>query len=408
MGRGNLKLAYAAVKTARWRSMLTIFGVVVGIVSVVTTLGLGEGVKRQVSGQINHRGEDLVTVLPGRRVTRAADGHITGYNPFDQESIVLTEKDYQLVAGLPEVGDVAPFSRLSGLVTSGDKSFDGTVIATSDDLPGLLKQKVAFGSFFNDNEEDKNFAVIGTRVAEQLFGENVPIGKALTIRGHTFRVQGVFDEFPENPPLLQGTDYNRAVFIDHQIGKQLVDGAPTFYQILARPSKGVRPEKLSKRLQSALLDTHAGQQDFTVLEANELMVLTGSFLSLLTKFTAAVASVSLLVGGVGVMNIMLVSVTERTSEIGIRKSVGATNQQILKQFIVEALVLSGLGGLLGIFCSVVANIAIRIFTDLEPVITLQILLGASLVTFLIGVVFGVVPAVKAARKDPIEALRYNQ
>ena len=176
-------------------------------------------------------------------------------------------------------------------------------------------------------------------------------------------------------------------------------------RVLARPQNPKNAGDLAKQITASIKDSHGGQDDTTVLLQSENLQVTSSVLDKLTGFIAAIAAISLVVGGIGIMNIMLVSVSERTREIGVRKAVGATNRQIRNQFMAEAIVLSVLGGIVGIIASFVLNFLIRVTTDLTPVITWPVVLVAAVVSVSVGIIFGTIPAVKAARKDPIDALR---
>jgi putative ABC transport system permease protein len=317
----------------------------------------------------------------------------------------LTEQDLKIIREAPNVELAAPLNAITGLAEVGNRQMDqGTIIATSAEMGQLINDSVEFGAFFTESDHNKPVAVIGKRVAEQLFKENVPIGKSLEIRGQEFIVRGIFEEF-ESTPLALSADFNRTIFIPYDTGKELSGGVLQLYQIIAKPADAAEVQPTIGLLREALLNAHAGQEDFTVLKASETLAITNRILTLLTSLIAAVAAISLLVGGIGIMNIMLVSVTERTREIGIRKATGATNLQILGQFLTEAIVLSVVGGLIGVALSGLANFLIRIMTDLQPVITLPVVLVATGVSLLVGVIFGVAPALKAARKDPIEALR---
>ena len=271
-------------------------------------------------------------------------------------------------------------------------------------VPEVLNQELAYGTFYENADANKDSAVIGKRVAERFFQENVPIGKSFEFRGRNFVVRGVFDEFPASP-LAPAADYNNAIFIPYNTSREVAGGQTHIYQILLKPSNPDMAAQLSEDVRSSLRASRGGQEDFTVLRQDENISLADSLLTLLTTMIAAVAAVSLIVGGIGIMNVMLVSVTERTHEIGIRKAVGATNQQILSQFLLEAAVLSFVGGIVGVFMAVIVNYLLRIFTDIQPVITLPIVIAATLVSLLVGIIFGITPALRAARKDPIEALR---
>ncbi len=403
---GNVKMALQSIKTSKWRSLLTMLGIIIGVVSVVTTVSLGEGVKQQLRNQIGQRGSDLVTVLPGKRVERDNKGNITSFNPIAPSGTLFSETDYTAVESLPSVDKVTPFARVTGLAQTDKKSYSGNIFATSGQVPDLLRQKVEFGSFFSNSEQNE-FAVIGVNVAEQLFGENVPVGKSFKIRDQSFVVQGIFEEFDSTSTLFLNEDYNNAIFIPYQVGRKLMGGTIQVQQILAKPKADTTSQKLTSDIDQALLKAHGGQPDFTVLEQEETLALAANLLDLVTRLIAGIAAISLIVGGIGVMNIMLVSVSERTGEIGIRKAVGATNRQILSQFLTEAVILSLVGGVIGVVSSVLLNFILRVFTDLQPVITLPIMGVAVFVAVLVGAFFGATPALRAARKDPIEALRHE-
>ncbi len=405
MWRNNLKLAIESLKSSKWRSFMTMLGVIVGVASVVTVVSIGEGVKHQISEQINQLGPDLITIRSGKVVNRNAAGEITGYNVLGiLASGTLTEKDWQGIQENKDVRLTVPMNIVPGVLKTVDQGSygDGVVIGAPAGVPEVLGQELAYGSFYKN--ESKDTAVIGTRVAERLFKENVPIGKSFEFRGRNFTVRGVFNEFAESP-LTPTIDYNNAVFIPYETSKEATGGLVNIFQILIKPVDPNNTEAVAASIQANLKGARAGQEDFTVLKQQENLELASSLLNLLTTMITAVAGVSLFVGGIGIMNIMLVSVSERTREIGIRKAIGATNQQILSQFLLESAVISVVGGMVGVLLSVVANYCLRIFTDIEPVITMPIVFIAVGVSLAVGIIFGITPAVRAARKDPIAALR---
>lgn len=410
MRSGNIKLAYKTIRTSRWQSMMTMFGIVVGIVSVVTTISLGEGIKRQILGEVNKLGGNLITVRAGKAVQRDDKGNITKVNPdflYGFGSGSLSEKDVTVVQSVSNLQDSSPVRLLYGSLKAANNEYsDGFVLGTSSTMPKLIDQKVEYGAYFGGGEDSRQVAVIGKRIAENLFKENVPIGQSITIRGQDFVVRGVFEEFNNNI-LGQGIDLNNAVFVPKDSLKQLAGDAAPVVRVLgtAKPDKDVKA--VAKEIEKALTQSHDGQNDFSVIRQDENLEITGGVLNVLTGFIGAIAAISLLVGGIGIMNIMLVSVSERTHEIGIRKAVGATNSQIRKQFLSEAVVLSFLGGIAGVVLSFLVNFLIRVTTDLQPFITWPVVAIAAGVAIAVGIVFGTIPAIKAARKDPIEALRIS-
>jgi len=407
---GNVKMALAALRTSKGRSLLTMFGVIIGIVSVVTTVSLGEGIKQQVVGQINRLGSDLITVRSGHIVTRDKKGNITKVNAttglgFNSGS--LSQADLKVIQSTPGAQKAVPIALVNGsLKVNGTEYTNNTIIGISQDLPDIIKQKLAYGTFFTSDEARQQVAVIGQDAAIELFQELAPIGMTLSIRGQDFVVRGVLDRFAA-PPLPLGPNFNDVVIIPYQTAQAVTNANTQLVQVLVLPSKPNTASAIITELNSRLYSAHGQQNDFTVLRQDENLSVTGDILNLFTAFVAGIGAISLLVGGIGIVNIMLVAVTERTREIGIRKAVGATNRQILGQFLIEASVLSLVGGIIGIVISFIMAAMIRLFTNMQPVITWQIVLIASGVALSIGIIFGITPAIKAARKDPIDALRYE-
>ncbi len=403
---GNALLAFKSIRTTKWRSFLTMLGIIIGVASVITTVSLGEGVKQQVSKQISQFGADLITIRAGQPKAQEKNGPL-GVSFFNSVSSSLTDNDVKVVNKTAGIKESAPLGLISAVPRYDNKEFTkGLVISTSSTLPSLINQKVQYGSFFSVGDEGRNVAVIGQTVAQELFQENVPIGKTFELRGQEFIVRGVFDEFARNP-ITPNADFNNAVFIPYVTAKALIDGDPLVFQIFAKPNDAKKVQQVRNTLEQSLLASHDNQKDFTILTQGQTVQETSMTLSLITTLIAGVAAISLFVGGIGIMNIMLVSVTERTAEIGIRKAIGATNQQIMRQFLTEAVVLSFVGSIIGIIVSLIANFLIRLFTSLEPAINLKVSAFAILVALLVGIIFGVAPALNAARKDPIQALRYQ-
>lgn len=402
----HLKLAWRTVKSTKLRSLFTMTGIIIGIVSVVTTVSLGEGVKHEVRSQIKEFGSDLLIVRPGQSVKRKNNG-ITNINLFSAfgNNATLSDNDVEAVNNTSGVDAVAPLSIINGVVSYNNEQYEGgNVVATTNSFITLLQHKIDFGEFLSETDEGKNFAVVGQGVAEKLFKENVPIGKSFKFRGKNFYIKGVLGKFEESP-FTPGADFNNAIFIPYITGLTLNNGSTQVFQIIAKPSDPGLVNETQRNITESLLKTHGGQADFTVLKQEEALAVTDSLLQLVTTLVGAIAAISLFVGGIGVMNIMIVSVTERTHEIGIRKAVGATNKQILAQFLSEAIVISAVGGVIGVLLSFVTSFVLRVTTDLRPVITYPVIVLALAVSLIVGVVFGVAPAMKAARKDPIQALR---
>jgi putative ABC transport system permease protein len=402
--RIHLKSGIDSVRRAKFRSFWTMLGVIIGVTSVITVVAIGEGVKQQIGGQIHHLGQNLVIIRPAQLTTGGSsiDTNVTALSGLSVSS-TLGIGDINVISRAKGVSASAPLTLISGLVTGDHLYRGGFVIGTSGDLPSLLNQSLAYGNFFSD-QDNGNVAVLGQQASEALFNEDVPLGRSFSFHGQTFIVRGIFNQFT-TLPLSQQVDLNNAIFIPNNVAESLTDDTAPTYEILARPAKGQTVAGVMATLRSNLNEAHGGQSDLSIMSGNQDVTASNGILELLTRLIAGVAAISLLVGGIGIMNVMLVSVAERTHEIGIRKAVGATNRQILSQFMIESSLLSLSGGIIGVVLAFLIDLALRAFTSLEPSIGWQIVVLAAGVSFVVGIIFGTVPAVKAARKNPIEALR---
>ncbi|MEK7472061.1 MAG: ABC transporter permease [Patescibacteria group bacterium] len=409
MIKAHIRMATTSIKGARMRSFLTVIGIVIGVASVVTIVSLGEGVKKDVISEIKTLGSNLLTVRSGRTIERDDKGNVIGINiAAALGASTLTEKDLADITVVTNVKTVAPIALLSGTPTTlnNDSYPSGYVVATTFELPEILDKKVRYGSFFEEDEKNRRVAVIGANVAKDLFHEDSPIGQSVKIRGFNFIIRGVMDRF-KSSSLELTPSFNDAVFIPIDVAKQISGGILEIRDIQVKIENEELLDETSQSVKAVLLKNHSEQEDFTIFKQEEFLSIASQVFGKLTALIAAIAGISLFVGGIGIMNIMLVSVTERTREIGIRKALGATNRQILGQFLVEAIVLSIMGGSIGVISAVVIGVGIAALTSLTPVFTPGIILVALGVSMVVGVVFGITPAMKAARKDPIDALRHD-
>ena len=400
--QGNIKMAVSSLRSNKARSFLTMLGVIIGTASVITVVGIGQGIQNQVSHQISQLGKDLVTVRAGQ-VQNVSLASLTSIAATANNGL-LTSKDLVAAQRTADVTAAVPIATIPGAVQGDHTINDNVVLATSGDLPQVIKQTLAFGEFFSADDNGSDVAVLGYNVAQKLFDEPVPLGRSFTFRGQVFVVRGIMNQF-DSAPFSTEVDFNNAIFIPYGTAKNLLGGNLNPYEILVKPKTSDSAITVAAHLKTNLAKLHSDPHDLSVLTQSESLSITNKILDLLTRLIAGIAAVSLLVGGVGIMNIMLVSVTERMHEVGIRKAVGATNRQILNQFVVEAAVLSLVGGVLGILTAFLVDILLHIFTHLSPAISWQVVVLASFVSIILGVLFGTVPALKAARKDPISALR---
>ena len=397
------KMALESIRAARFRSLLTMFGIIIGVSSVVTVISLGQGVRQQVTTQAGELSDSLIVVRPGREREAKAFSFDALRSYVNNNTGSLSEKDWRDTQKVEGVRSSVPVGIVSGIASYEEREYSGSIIASTERLPALLNQTIEYGEFFKDNASTRlKTAVIGRDVAEQLFEENVPIGKTFQIRGEKFIVIGVFEQ--QDSGTFAAINVNTSIMIPFDSARD-IGGNVQLLQIYIEAAESSDIVAVSKRVNETLMNNHAGQQDFTLLEREEALEATNAVFYQLTVFIAGVAFISFIVGGIGIMNIMFATVSERTREIGIRKAIGATNSQILGQFMMEATVLSFVGGGIGILLSLLANAVIRVTTDLQPVTTWQIVVLAGVISVLTGVISGLLPAAKAARKDPITSLR---
>ncbi|MBI2798302.1 ABC transporter permease [Candidatus Saccharibacteria bacterium] len=408
----NIKMALVSIKSAKLRSFLTMLGVIIGVFAVLTMIGIGDGVKAQVTGQVTSLGTNLLTVTSGQIGQNAS----TAKNGQQQKggglgfssslgSSTLTEKDVRTIQNTTNVVNVAPVSIVSSIVTQGELSSSTPIISgTSANYGSIRSLKYSAGGFFSDqdNSSAAKVAVIGADTKQNLFGEADAMGKTIGVRGQQFIVTGVLQKSDAGSSL--GPNLDDVVDIPINTANQITD-SNQISRILVEVNDPKNIDSTQAAITQELKSNHGGQQDFSVLTQKDLLSTFNSILDILTTFVVAIASISLLVGGIGIMNIMLVSVTERTREIGIRKAIGATSGNILSQFLIEAVIISILGGLLGLGLSYLAGRVVQKVANITPVFSFKALLLALGVSLAVGVVFGVAPAVKAARKRPIQALK---
>ncbi len=386
-----VRVALDALRANRLRSLLTMIGVIIGVSAVVVLVAIGSGAKNEVERQVEGLGANLIFVVPGR----FEFGSAPSVSRLELDDVELLGR----VAGNPD--SVATSLTSGEQVRVGNASAFVSVLGTNETVPNVFDRPVARGEFFSAADVDtrRRVAVLGSAVAADLFGDVDPLGRTVTISGVRFRVIGVL----EDVGTTFGVDRNREVLVPVTAAQRLfsVDRIDAL-AVKAPTTDGI--EDLQQRLVNALTDKYEGEE-FSAVTQTQILGTIGRILSLLTLVLAAIAGISLLVGGVGVSNIMLVSVRERTREIGLRKALGARQRDVLLQFLVEAVLLTTLGGLIGIGLGIVASAAVERFSPLPAQIAWWSPVLAFAVSVVVGVFFGVAPARRAGRLDPVVALR---
>lgn len=402
----NYKLALQNLRASRVRTTLTVIGVIIGITSVTAILSLSEGAKIAMRGQVSTLGNDILTIRPGS-AKRTQDGKLQDYSYLAAfGTSTITEADVTSLKQNTNIAHAAPLMLVTGSVTDFSKTpSSGLIVGTSTDGDKALGLNVGAGEFINEHAST-NTVVLGRNLALEMFGSEVTTGQKILLRGQEFTVVGVLGYFPASTAVSAVFDLNNAAFVSLPSAKSFNQGVAQIQQVNIRLAPNADPQELATQIYDKLVSNHSGEDDVTVLQPQETLQIADSILGSFSNIISAVAAISIIVGGVGIMNIMLVSVTERTREIGIRKAIGATNSQILSQFMIEALVMSMAGGVIGVALGFAMAYVAGTFIGFMPGINWQIALTGFVISLAVGVFFGVWPALKAARKDPIEALRY--
>ncbi len=404
----NIRMALAALRSAKVRTMLTMVAVIIGVTAFTVVTTVADGFKVSIENEINAFGGNLVQITPGESVVRDDEGNIVSFNPVAAfGTSTISEKDVKDIKNTPGIASAAPLMLISGVVSRGETEAPAgsMIIATNEDYPIAFNQELAQGGFFKDSNGAQKQIVIGHGIAEALFGENNPLGGKLQIRGQDFVVVGVLAEVES--ALGFAGDFNTMSFISSAQGKQFNNGVIQIMEVDAQLEDGADPDQVVQAITETLKENHGGEEDFTVIKQDEVLELTDSIIGLAESIANTFAYIMLLVGTLVIMLIMLVSVSERTREIGIRKSIGAANSHILSQFLVEAVVISWLGSSLGIVLAYLLGLYIKYLIDVTPVYTVSTLIATIILATIVGALAGLAPAFKAARKDPVEALRHE-
>lgn len=392
----------------RLRSILTMVGITIGVASITTILSLGVGASQIVGGQVDALGGNIAVVRPGAPSQTATNLTLTQL--LDSQhygTSSLSESDIAAIEAISHVKAVAPLMVLGGAVSGTSPGpADTPIVATTPSLQAISQLTVSDGQFLDDTLTPST-AVIGPQLSVNLFGTEESIGKTVRIKNEPFTVIGVLKR--ANAPVnYNGVDFDNAVIITLESGRALNQGALHIQQINVQSDSVLQLEEVITDMNKVLLKSHFNEVDFSVLSGSKIAQPTSQIFMAIAGVSVAIAAISLTVGGIGIMNIMLVSVAERTREIGIRKALGATNSDIVWQFLIESLTLSIGGGIIGYFVGYLLAFAISTFLTFDPVFNWQIAATAFGMSVGTGTVFGLYPALKAAHKDPISALRHYE
>lgn len=405
----NLEIALQALKVNKLRSVLTMLGIVIGVAAVIAMIAIGSGAQNRVKQQIASLGSNLLIVIPGSVIQ-------TGARLGTGNAQTLTEGDsLAIVNDIPEVVVAASVSRSSAQVVFGNNNWATSIYGVYPDFFDAREWPLADGRMFEPGEITRmgKVAIIGQTVANQLFGDQDPIGQSIRIRGIPFEVIGVADRKGQSG---NGQDQDDGIFVPLTTGRNRLFGESRgriarVGTILIKAADGSDTKYVEDRVTELLRQRHRMQpgmeNDFSIRNLTEILQAQEAASKVMSMLLAAVASVSLLVGGIGIMNIMLVSVTERTREIGLRLAVGARGQDILTQFLVEAMTLATLGGAIGVFLGASISWLVSWLTGWEVSLSVISILIAVGFSASIGIFFGYYPAKKAANMQPIAALRYE-
>ncbi|OGC56735.1 hypothetical protein A2976_03470 [candidate division WWE3 bacterium RIFCSPLOWO2_01_FULL_41_9] len=390
-----LDISNSAIKSLnvnRARSALTILGVVIGVFSVVTLVSIGRGMQNYIQDQFNALGSNLLFVSPGKADFQDDPSKALGRNKLDEKHVELIESNASEL-----FITVSPYVVLGDNVRYKTKSFYGTVNGISYDDEKTYNYELDKGRFFTKSEQNTSarVAIIGPSIVEEMFGTKNPVGNSIKLGDDSYQVIGTFKE--------KGRNFDDGVIVPYTSAMNTFD-VPFFSSIVAKVRNTENVDLATREIKIALLKD-LKEEDFTVLSQSDILSSIQNILQILTIGIGAIAGISLLVGGIGIMNIMLVSVTERIKEIGLRKALGATQLDIAMQFLIESVFLSLGGGLIGLLLGWLGTYASRTFLRTEiPWWAVALAFGFSV---LVGVIFGTYPAITAAKKDPVEALRYE-
>ena len=398
----HVKMASATLSANRLRSALTMLGMIIGNASVIAMIGVGQGATRYAASQFESLGPNVLFIVPGNDKVRNRTFNIP-------KNLVLADAK-AIASQVPTITRVAPQLQDQLTLTYQSRTTSSLVVGTTEEFPIVRDFDVKTGRFISklDNQRGTLVAAIGTELAKNLFDDDDPVGKQIRIKNLSFQIVGLM----ESKGSFLGNNQDDVIFVPLSTMSQRLTGQTspfgtevTFISANAKDEPSIRAASYQVRNLLRLRHKVIDEDDFTVRTQKQAIEIIGSVTGALTIMLSAIAGISLIVGGIGIMNIMLVSVTERIQEIGLRKAIGASKDDILVQFMIESIILSAAGGMIGTFIGVGGVLLVGAFTPLQAGISVPAILLAVSVSGGIGLFFGVVPARRAAGLDPIVALR---
>ena len=403
MYKESFLMAWASLIANKMRSILTMLGIIIGVAAVIALVSIGNGVKQDIQNSISSLGSNLLMVMPGAPRT-------PGVRPSAGSMKSLKVSDYEAISKLDGVKAASPMTNGSYVVIYQNKNWTTSVSGVSYNYLDVNNWSMKSGRFLSEKnvQNRERVAVVGKTVVKNLFGDEDPVGAEIRVKNIPFRIIGVLNSKGSG---AMGNDQDDMVIIPYTTAMERVEGVDYLRMIyvVGKDENGI--DRLQSDIENLLRVRHGikdtNLDDFNIQNMNSIMETMEETTGTLTLFLGAVAAISLVVGGIGIMNIMLVSVTERTREIGIRKALGATYSVIVTQFLIEAVVISLMGGIIGIILGIGSSKLIGMASGMSTVISVSTIVMSFAFSMAIGLIFGIYPARKAAKLNPIDALHYE-
>ena len=403
MYKESFLMAWASLITNKLRSLLTMLGIIIGVAAVIALVSIGNGVKQDIEDSISSLGSNLLVVLPGAPRTPGARS-----SQGSMKSLKIS--DYEAIAKLEGVKAASPMTNGSYVVIYQNKNWTTSVAGVNSNFQDVNNWTMTSGRFFSDKnvQNRERVAVVGQTVVKNLFTDEDPVGKEIRVKNIPFRVIGVLKSKGNG---TMGNDQDDTVLIPYTTSMERVEGIDYLRRVyvVAKDDGGI--DRLQADIENLLRVRHnikdTNLDDFNIQNMKSIMETVAQTTGTFTLFLGAVAAISLVVGGIGIMTIMLVSVTERTREIGVRKALGATYSVIVTQFLIEAVVISLMGGFIGIAFGIGASKVIGMVSGMSTIVSVPTIIMSFAFSMAIGLIFGIYPARKAAKLNPIDALHYE-